>query len=509
MAAEATLSKDGNAEQAPPLAMVLLVDDSEVDAELLRMRLQEQYPQLTEIHWVRDPACVIGEIARHNPDLVITDYHIPGYDLVATVTELRSRWPTLPVLVMSGLVGEEAAIQVLKAGANYFLPKSRSERLPMVIARELAEAHAARVRIRLQAELEAQRQLNVAIIDQMPAGLWILSPAGNIERTNRHGAALMGDAPKIGIQRFSQIQGWWTDTGEPIGAHDWPGAHALAQGDPVPARLMRVRTHRGELRYLSCGSAPLRTEEGAPIGAVITAVDLTAEVELRQRLHAAEVHLRKLLINQSVQHEQLMTTVARELHDDLGQVLSLLKLHLGSAANRDLPAARREIECDEALPLVDQALNRLREVCNELRPTELSDFGLGAALAALCAAASRASGIAVSASEQGEPRTLDGGLQVGLFRVAQQALTNALRHASAEAVRIDLHWLTDAVELCISDDGTGFDPSAPPLPAQQGLRGMRERIELLGGDFHVTSTAGSGTRVLARIPATGGAAEAR
>ena len=508
MASEATLSTGSQAEQIPALTRVLLVDDSEVDAELLRMRLQVQYPQLTEIHWVRDPTCVIDQISQRNPDLVITDYHIPGYDLVATVTELRSRWPTLPVLVMSGLVGEEAAIQVLKAGANDFLPKSRSERLPMVIARELAEAHAAGVRIRLQAELEAQRQLNAAIIDQMPAGLWILSPAGVIERTNQHGAALMGGAPKIGSQDFSQIDGWWTDTGEPVGSNGFPGERALAQGDPVPTRLMRVRTHQGELRDLRCGAAPLRTEEGALIGTVITAIDLTAEVALRQRLHAADAHLRKLAISQSVQHEQMMTSVSRELHDDLGQVLSLLKLHLGSAANRALPVARRELEIDEALPLIDGALSRLREVCNALRPTELSDFGLGAALAALCAAASRASGIAVSASEQGAPQTLDGSLQVGLYRVAQQALTNALRHAGAETVRVDLRWLADAVELGISDDGTGFDSSAAPLPTQQGLRGMRERVEMLCGDFNVTSTPGSGTHVLARIPATGGAAEA-
>ena len=74
------------------------------------------------------------------PDLVITDFHMPGYDLIATLRALRRRWPLLPVLVMSGLVGEEAAIQVLKAGASDFLPKSRAERLSMVIDRELAEA---------------------------------------------------------------------------------------------------------------------------------------------------------------------------------------------------------------------------------------------------------------------------------------------------------------------------------------------------------------------------------
>jgi two-component system, NarL family, sensor histidine kinase UhpB len=501
--AESKVMADGGDAEVPPLTCVLIVDDSEIDAELLRMRLQAQYPSLTEIHWVREPASVLDEIAERTPDLVITDYHIPGYDLVATVTELRARWPTLPVLVMSGLVGEEAAIQVLKAGANDFLAKSRSESLPMVIARELAEAHAERTRIRLKADLEAQRRLNEAIIDQMPAGVWILSPAGVIERTNRHGAAMMGGSPRIDIEGLARIEGWWTDTGEPIRAHDWPGARALERGEQVPPRLMRVRTYRGELRELSCGAAPLHSEGGSLLGAVITAVDMTAEVELRRRLAEARTHLRKLSVNQSLQHEQQMTRVSRELHDNLGQVLSLLKLHLGSAANRELSVARRQLEVDEALPLVDLALNRLREVCNDLRPTELSDFGLGVALASLCAAAARASGIDVSIAEEGAPRTLDGSLQVGLFRVAQQALTNALRHAGAETVRMVLNWRDDAVALCVSDDGSGFDLAQPRLPTQQGLRGMRERIELLDGELEIASTPGSGTRIVARIPVLG------
>lgn len=500
MAVESTISIDDDAAQVPPLARVIVVDDSEIDAELLRMRLQEQYPGLTEVHLIREPACVLDDIAEHAPDLVITDYHMPGYDLVATVTELRARWPTLPVLVMSGLVGEEAAIQVLKAGANDFLPKSRSERLPMVIARELAEAHAARTRIRLQADLEVQRRLNEAIIDQMPAGLWILSPAGVIERTNQQGAAMMGGAPRIGIEDFGRIEGWWTDTGETIHAHDWPGSRAIERGEQVPPRLMRVRTHQGDLRELSCGAAPLKTEDGVLLGAVITAIDMTAEVELRQRLHEAQAHLRKLSVNQLLQHEQQMATVSRELHDNLGQVLSLLKLHLGSAANRELPPARRELEVDEALPLVDLALVRLREVCNDLRPTELSDFGLAAALTSLCSAASRASGISVSNSEEGTPRTLASGIQIGLFRVAQQALTNALRHAGAETVRMELKWLADSVELSIADDGTGFEIAAPRPPKQQGLRGMHERMELLCGELEITSKPGNGTRVQARVP---------
>ena len=483
----------------PLLRRVMVVDDSEIDAELLRMRLHGQYPGLQEVRWVREGAAVLDQVEAFEPDLVITDYHMPGYDLIATLHALRRRWPLLPVLVMSGLVGEEAAIQVLKAGASDFLPKSRAERLSMVVDRELAEAGAKHTEAQLRAALERQHAVYQAIVDEVQAGLWIVSPQGVIERTNRHGAQMMQGAPDLALEDFAAIEGWWVDTGQPIGPYDWPGARAIQHGERVAPRLMRVRNFAGEWRHFSCGASPLQATDGGSLGAVISAVDLSAELELQERLRRAEARLRQLSRNQNAQHERQMARVARDLHDNLGQVLSLLKLHLGSAARADLPLKRRTLEIDEAMPLVDQALRRLREVCNDLLPSELSDFGLFPALASLCGAAARASGLAVQASESGSPRAIEPALQLGLFRVAQAALTNALRHAEADTVLVSLQWQAGDVALTVGDNGVGFDAQAPRAPKQQGLSGMRERMELLGGALVIESSAGCGTTVCARL----------
>ena len=483
------------------LRSVVVIDDSEIDVELLRMRLHMHYAGLQTVHWLRDGLTVVHQVAALAPDLVITDYHMPGYDLLATLRTLRQRWPTLPLLVMSGLVGEEAAVQVLKAGANDFLPKSRSERLPQVIARELAEAQASQLRARLQAELELQRQINQALFDQVPAGLWVMSPQGDIVRTNPHGEQMMRGEVRMDHDGGASVQAWWADNGQPIAAADWPGPRALAQRHAVSPRLMRVRTARGQPRHLSCGAAPLTAPDGSNLGAVITATDLGAEIALHRRLRDAEARLRSLSLNQSAQHERQMARVARDLHDNLGQVLSLLKLHLGSAARADMPLARRTLEIEESLPLVDLALARLREVCNDLGPSELADFGLGPALVSLCQAAARASGLVVQASVEGTPRALASALQLGLFRVAQAALTNALRHANASTVQISLRWLPDTLVLAVADNGCGFELQAVRAPQQQGLRGMRERMELLGGSVRVQSSPSSGSTVRATVPA--------
>lgn len=487
------------ARRLPRLRRVVVIDDSELDADLLEMRLHSHYPALESVLRLNSPDGLLDHIAEHRPDLVITDYHMPRYDVVATVAALRRRWPLLPVLVMSGLVGEEQAIQVLKAGANDFLPKSRSERLPIVIARELAEADAQHAQARLREQLEHQRRINQAIVEQVPVGLWLMSPDGVVTRANRRGAELRGgSATQPGS--FKGLRGWWCDTGKPIRRGDWPGERAVHHNEYVAPRLMRVQTQPDVERHFSCGAAPLLADDGSSLGAVITAMDMTDEMALQEKLRRAEAQMRDLSANQLELHEREMASVSRELHDNLGQVLSLLKLHLGSAARPDTPAARRELELGEALPLVDLALRRLREVCGELWPSELSAFGLGPALAALCAAAARAGGIVVEADEQGEPRPLDARLALGLFRVGQQAVTNALRHSGAATVQLTLHWADEAVDLSVADDGAGFDPQAACSPSQQGLRGMRERMELLDGTLDIESQRGEGSVVRARVP---------
>lgn len=485
---------------AATLQRLSIIEDSEVYFEMLALRLRLHYPSLQAVQWLSDPTTVLQEVASFGPDLVITDYHMPGYDVLTTLGALRQRWPKLPLLVMSGRVGEERAVQLLKAGANDFLSKSNSERLPMVIDRELAEAQALRAREELQHQFEGQRLFNQAIVEQVPVGLWMLSPQGGVEGANRRGAQLMDSLGSLDRDGAWSATACWVDNGEPVGARDWPGAIALEQREQVPPRLMRVLDRDGAERFLSCGAAPLSAEDTGSLGAVVTAVDMTSEMQLQERLRRTEERLRDLSLHHIELQEQQVARLSRELHDNLGQVLSLLKMHLSTAARRELPPRRRDMEIDQALPLVDLALGRLREVCGDLWPSELSDFGLGPALAGVCEAAARAGNIEATATQIGQPQPLAASKLLGLFRVGQQAVTNTLSHASASKLSLELRWTaTDAV-LLVSDDGAGFDVSAARSAQQQGLRGMYERMELLGGCVDVVSRAGRGTAVCASVP---------
>lgn len=493
-------SATATGDDSPGLRRVFVIDGSQTDANLLKARLHSHYPTLDEVRWTAEPAAVMDHIEAFAPDLVITDHHIPGHDLFSTIKALRQRWPHLPMLVMSAVAGEEAAVQALKAGASNFLPKSRAENLQAVIDRELADARVQAASARLQAEAERQRRVNGAIFNQVHAGLWILSSSAAIERVNLHGKDMLGGFGRFNAEGFGGVQAWWAGNGEPLAAHDWPGARAVERAEHVAPQLIRVLGFDGRERVISCGATPLAGEDGASLGAVVMAIDVSEEIAVQQRLRRAEERLRQLSLRQFERHEAQMAALSRELHDNLGQVLSLLKLHLVSATRAQHSGPRRKLELDEALPLIDLGLQRLREVCGELRPSELTDFGLAEALSSLGAAATRASGIAVSVAESGAPRTLDASHQLGLFRVAQQALTNALRHSGAATVRLGLEWRPDVAVLSVVDDGAGFDLDLPRRPSQQGLNGMRERMELLGGALEIASQARSGTTVWASVP---------
>jgi signal transduction histidine kinase len=194
------------------------------------------------------------------------------------------------------------------------------------------------------------------------------------------------------------------------------------------------------------------------------------EVLTRQLMHAQEDERRR---------------IARELHDEAGQVLTAVKIEL------DLEGRR------EASEMVGQALAQVRDLSNLLRPTVLDDLGLLPALHGLVEDFSKRTRIEV-ALEVSEPIGPFGSeLQVALYRVVQEALTNVARHAAAHRVRVRLEPENGGVRLSIEDDGHGM--AGEPTP-HLGLLGIRERITALGGELAIGTAPGAGFRLEALIP---------
>lgn len=194
-------------------------------------------------------------------------------------------------------------------------------------------------------------------------------------------------------------------------------------------------------------------------------------------------------------------TIARELHDEVGQVLSALQVEL-SLAHRKLTAAG--VAADpliEAQALAAGALSTVRDLSQLLRPAALDDLGLPAAIDASLRGLARRHEIKVELSQSGMADRLAPETEIAAYRIVQEALTNVARHAAAANCRVRLMRLPDALRVEVEDDGSGFDPQAETAgTGGVGLIGMRERAAMLGGKLSIWSQPGAGTRLFVELP---------
>jgi PAS domain S-box-containing protein len=264
----------------------------------------------------------------------------------------------------------------------------------------------------------------------------------------------------------------------------------------------RITFPDGSVHVLRDRGSVILNAEGEPARLVGTAQDVT---ELRQAEQAREEYAARL---QALSHrllevqEEERRHLARELHDEFGQLLSAISLHLHAA--RALAGAPALSRLDECARLLQHAGEQVRNLALELRPTMLDTLGLEATLRWLAEQHQQHTGCDVQVVGHLPGAPLSPQLAIACFRAAQEALTNVVRHAAAQHVWIELSQSEDLLELVVRDDGAGFDvPSTQEQSARRGslgLLGMAERVHLLGGTLQVESERGHGTRIRASFP---------
>lgn len=195
--------------------------------------------------------------------------------------------------------------------------------------------------------------------------------------------------------------------------------------------------------------------------------------------------------------------VARELHDQVGQSLTIVKLNLDMLRATNNVAGAKAL-LDEGKGLVDLALGQVRDLSLLLRPAMLDDLGLETALQSLLSSHSKRAGYDAMFRTDGLQERLAPELEVLCYRVAQEALTNVARHAQAKHVWLDVILRDGRLRMTVRDDGIGFDPEAMRARAVQGnsmgLLNMAERARLGAGDFHIASVVGKGTTLTLDVP---------
>ncbi len=219
----------------------------------------------------------------------------------------------------------------------------------------------------------------------------------------------------------------------------------------------------------------------------------------RRQLEESEARLRELAEFLQTIREEERTRIARELHDELGQALTALRIDLrwlsGKSGSLGEPAAARVAA---ALGVVEQSIVSLRRISEDLRPAMLDSLGLAAAVEHHLTKFSERTGVIGELRMNREEFELEDRVATTVFRVVQEALTNVARHAGASQVAVAIEETHDAIGLTVHDNGRGF--TAANGRKTFGLLGMRERIAMLGGHLEIDSQPGRGTRIVASIP---------
>src|SRR5947207_5962589 len=360
----------------PTPLKLLILEDNTFDAELEVGRLQAAG---YDCDWKQVQTREEFEACLDRPEfeLILADYNLPDFDGLSALSLLRERGLEIPFVLISGTLGEERAIESLKACATDYVMKERLERLAPVVTRALNN---------------------------------------RLERANR-----------------SAAQQALRD------------AHRRLQA--LSVRLLQVE-----------------------------------ETERRR--------------------------IARELHDGIGQLLTAVKLRLAGLNPSSADYGSRRGECVAA---IDDALEQVRRVSRDLRPSQLDDLGLLAALRSHLDQQASSAGFKPNFMHEGVPLRLAAEIETTCFRIAQEALTNIARHAQASEVWVTLAVTEEEVRLEVHDDGRGFDVAAARLRAtagrSMGLLSMEERATLAGGRLAIDSALSRETRLSLTLPLVRAGAE--
>jgi signal transduction histidine kinase len=360
-----------------------------------------------------------------------------------------------------------------------------------------------------QEAVRESHQLLRVVLDTLPVGVAVTDRAGNIVLANAACKRIWGDMIVSGGERWARSKGYWHDSGKMIEPEKWASARALSEGQTSLNELIDIETFDGQQKTIQNSAAPIRNAEGLILGVVVVNEDVTERVRAEETVRESADRLQHLSRQLLEVQEEERRHLARELHDEFGQLLAAITLHLHVA--RGLAGDSARLQLDQCATLLQQAGEQVRSLALELRPTMLDTLGLEATLRWLAEQHQQRTGreVQVVGHLTGPPLSPD--LSIACFRVVQEALTNVVRHAAARHVWIELSQSENVLELVVRDDGVGFDVAAAQEKAARrgrlGLLGMAERVQILGGTLHVESQPGRGARIRAAFPLNAGSEE--
>lgn len=474
---------------AAPLRILMLEDDP-IDADIVQWALKENFDCLFNVAVNKEAYC--EALDQYKPDLILADNALPRFNATEALEILLQRSMDIPFILVTGTVSEEFAANIIRLGADDYILKDRLARLPAAINTALQKK-------RTEAAIRHSEDVRRLIMNAALDAIICVDMDGAIIVWNSKAEDMFGWTEKEIIgKKFAEtiIPANYRE------AHTEDFLHYQQTGEgPLLNKLVEISALHcsGNEFPVELAIVPIKNSGDDFFCAFIR--DITLRKRGEEKLQHSYDEIRRLLSHLQDVREEERLIISREIHDQLGQQLTVMKMDISWLKKKlELTNDTAREKLEELNTMMDETIKTVRKIAADLRPGLLDDLGLGPAIEWHLNEFEKRAGITMHYKGLNEEVPLSMASKTGLFRIVQEALTNIVRYAEAENVIVNLEKHDGRLLLSIQDDGIGFDPEKVFAKKTFGIVGMRERAAMMGGSYDITSNPGKGTSIVVQVP---------
>lgn len=476
---------------------VLILEHDENDLELLLYELKKSALDfISKI--VETKEQFTNALNDFCPDIILSDYSLPGFDGVTAFNIKQQICPEVPFIIVSGTIGEENAVELIRNGVTDYSLKDKLFTVIPKIKRAIKETNERREKAAAEQNLRnSERRLAEAqIISKI--GSWEISEKGDLIACSDELYRILDLDDNMPLS-YEIFVGFVHPDDKPLVLRAQELAIETGTFEPVKFRII---SHLGVVKYIEGRGSQRRDARG--ISFLGTCQDITEKVKAEQQLveYSEQIarerieHQRKLVRASIESQERERAEIGRELHDNINQILAVTKAYIeASLQEKDM----LEELIQRSVRNLQMAINEIRKISKSLVPPVMDKNGLVDSVQDLIENIQLVNPFTINFLYQNEElRNVSPQQQLALYRIVQEQFNNIIKHAQANNVSIELSENNDFIDLWIKDDGKGFDPKERRKGV--GLSNILSRIELFDGKLEVISSKGQGCTLKIHVP---------
>jgi two-component system sensor histidine kinase UhpB len=481
---------------------ILHLEDVPTDAELVKRELKKGNINF-ELLVVDNKDAFFKALKDFTPDIILSDHNLPTLNSVDAIKLASETDVKVPVILVTGTMSEDFAVNVMKGGAADYILKDRLQRLPTAVLSAVEKIRLENDRQKFLDEVITNEALLIQTESLAHIGSWQSDLLRNITKWSDETFRIFGYKPKEIVPSFEKF----INCVHPDDKDFVSKTIASAIQNLNTCKLnFRVKDKNGLIKYIYSELLIERNDNNEPVLIKAFNQDITeaklAEEEIKQshkQLRALAAHLQHI-------REEERTNIAREIHDELGQVLTSLKMNLiflnKSISKNESIIEKNELfkEINSMTNVIDNTIKQIRKIITELRPEVLDNLGLIPALEWQIKEFNNRSRLKVDMSNSCDAIDVNKDISIAIYRILQEAFTNITRHSKATEVKVVIEKINNHFKMEIEDNGIGIDQAKLKRSKSFGVLGMRERAIILGGDFKIENVKPSGTKIMVNVP---------